>query len=114
MKFTNDANVNMTSSKGEFPITYSELVEIFGRPKYGPNDHNLDKTTCEWALTFEDGTIATIYDYKVGYTPMGEYEWHIGGHDAQAYTHIVDCIIQHRDKLVKMIRDYKPSESVTG
>jgi hypothetical protein len=45
---------------------------------------------------------------------MGEYEWHIGGHDAKAYTHIVDCIIQHRDKLVKMVRDYKPNERVTG
>jgi hypothetical protein len=105
MKFTNDANANMTGLKGEFPITFAELVEIFGRPKYGPNA-DLDKTTCEWALEFEDGTIATIYDYKVGYTPMGEYEWHIGGHDAKSYTHVVDAIILHRDKLVKMIREY--------
>jgi hypothetical protein len=37
---------------------------------------------------------------------MGEYEWHIGGHDALAYTHVVDTIILHRDKLVKMIREY--------
>lgn len=106
MKFTNDANANMTGLKGEFPITFAELVEIFGWPKYGPNA-DLDKTTCEWALEFEDGTIATIYDYKVGYTPMGEYEWHIGGHDAEAYTHVVDCIILHRDRLVRMVRDYE-------
>ena len=105
MKFTNDANANMTSLKGEFPITFAELVEIFGRPNYGPNA-DLDKTTCEWNLKFEDGTIATIYDYKTSRTPMGEYEWHIGGHDTLAYTHIVDTIIQHRDKLVKMVRDY--------
>jgi hypothetical protein len=107
MKFTNGANINMTSSKGEFPITYGELVEIFGRPDCGPNA-DLDKTTCEWNLEFEDGTIASIYDYKTIRTPMDEYEWHIGGHDAKAYTHVVDCIIQHRDKLVKMIREYQP------
>jgi hypothetical protein len=106
MKFTNDANPTMTSLKGEFPITYAELVEIFGTPKYGPNSDR-DKTTCEWALTFEDGTVATIYDYKTGWTPQGLYEWHIGGHNALAYTHVVDTIIQHRDKLVKMVREYQ-------
>jgi hypothetical protein len=107
MKFTNDANANMTSLKGEFPITFAELVEIFGRPKHGPNA-DLDKTTCEWALTFEDGTVATIYDYKTDRTPMGLYEWHIGGHDAEAYTHVVDTILLHRDQLVRMIREYQP------
>jgi hypothetical protein len=107
MKFTNDANANMTGLKGCFPITYAELVEIFGRPKYGPNA-DLDKTTCEWALTFEDGTVATIYDYKTNRTPMGLYEWHIGGHDELAYTHVVDTIIMHRDKLVQMIRNHLP------
>jgi hypothetical protein len=106
MKFTNDANPNMTSLKGEFPITYAELVEIFGTPKHGPNADR-DKTTCEWALTFEDGTVATIYDYKTGWTPQGLYEWHIGGHDADAYTHVVDAIILHRDRLVRMIREYQ-------
>ena len=31
MKFTNKANANMTSLKGEFAITFAELTEIFGR-----------------------------------------------------------------------------------
>ena len=114
MKFTNGANINMTGLKGEFPITFAELCEIFGRPDVGPNDRDMDKVTCEWKLKFDDGTVASIYDYKVGYTPMGEYEWHIGGHSAEAYTHVVDCIIQHRDKLVRMVRDYRPNERVTG
>ena len=105
MKFTNDANMNFSSLKGEFTITFAELVEIFGKPKYGPNA-DLDKTTCEWALEFEDGTRASIYDYKTPFTPMGEYEWHIGGFDTLAYTHVVDTIQLHRDKLVKMIREY--------
>jgi hypothetical protein len=113
MKFTNNANSNMTSLKGEFPITYSELVEIFGRPKYGPNA-DLDKTTCEWSLEFEDGTVATIYDWKTSRTPMGLYEWHIGGFTADAYSRVVDEIINHRDKLVKMVREYQPNERVTG
>ena len=107
MKFTNDANMNFSSSKGEFLITYAELVEIFGPPTHGPNA-DLDKTTCEWALQFEDGTRASIYDYKEPSTPMYEYAWHIGGFDAEAYTCVVDCIVQHRDRLVKMVREYQP------
>ena len=114
MKFTKRANVNMTGLRGEFPITFAELVEIFGAPDVGPNA-DLDKTSCEWALQFEDGTVATIYDWKCGrWTPMGEYEWHIGGHDAEAYTHVVDEIIHHRDRLVRMVREYRPNERVTG
>ena len=113
MKFTNNANANMTGFKGEFPIAFAELVEIFGQPKYGPNA-DLDKTTCEWALEFEDGTIATIYDYKTNRTPMGEYPWHIGGHDAEAVVRVHECIIQHRDRLVRMVREYQPNERVTG
>ena len=107
MKFTNGANINMTGLKGEFPITFAELCEIFGQPKYGPNCRDLDKTTCEWALTFEDGTIATIYDYKTDWTPMGEYEWHIGGHSEAAVDRVVDTIAMHRDQLVSMIRGYQ-------
>ena len=108
MKFTNNANANMTGLRGEFSITYAELVEIFGPPKYGPNA-DLDKTSCEWALQFEDGTVATIYDWKVGrWTIMGEYDWHIGGHDDKALTHVVDTIVLHRDRLVRMVREYQP------
>jgi hypothetical protein len=58
-------------------------------------------------LEFEDGVKASIYDWKTSRTPMGEYEWHIGGFDAEAYTHVVDTIVQHRDKLVKMVREYQ-------
>jgi hypothetical protein len=113
MKFTNDANMNFSGLKGEFPITYAELVEIFGLPKYGPNA-DLDKTTCEWALTFEDGTRASIYDYKTPGTPMFEYDWHIGGFDDLAVERVTECIRLHRDKLVKMVREYQPNERVTG
>jgi hypothetical protein len=98
--------MNMSSLKGEFPITYAELVEIFGKPNFGPNSYDMDKVTCEWMIEFEDGTKASIYDYKTGRTPFGEYEWHIGGYNAESYTHVVDEITLHRDRLVKMVRDY--------
>jgi hypothetical protein len=74
MKFTNDANRNGTCLQGYVQAYYHQLVEVFGEPEGGG-----DKTTAEWALEFEDGTVATIYDWKEYETPMGLYQWHIGG-----------------------------------
>ena len=105
MKFTNQANTNMTSLKGEFCITYAELVEIFGAPDYGPHATG-DKVTCEWDLKFEDDTVATIYDWKMNDTPMGKYEWHIGGYSQAAVDRVIDSIAMHRDQLVRMIREH--------
>jgi hypothetical protein len=74
MKFTTEADANMTSLQGYMPARYDQLVAVFGEPEGGG-----DKTTVEWCLKFADGTIATIYDWKEYETPMGLYSWHIGG-----------------------------------
>ena len=79
MKFTTEADANMTSLQGYMPARYDQLVAVFGEPEGGG-----DKTTVEWCLAFEDGTVATIYDWKEYSTPMGQYDWHIGGHSNKA------------------------------
>ena len=81
-----------TSLQGYISTTKGELVKAFGKPTYEALDD--DKTSIEWVLQFEDGTIATIYDYKregSGYygeegALLGdneEYDYHIGGVDAR-------------------------------
>lgn len=75
MKFTKNADVNMTSLQGYVPARYQRLVEVFGEP----DELGGDKTTAEWCLAFEDGTVATIYDWKEYSTPQGLYQWHVGG-----------------------------------
>jgi hypothetical protein len=84
MKFTKDADANGTCLQGYVEAYYHQLVEVFGEPDGGG-----DKTTVEWCLEFEDGTVATIYDWKEYETPMGLYRWHIGGNQRRA----VDCVI---------------------
>ena len=75
VKVTNNyRDSNMTSLQGYVETTYDTLVAVFGEPLRGG-----DKTTVEWILKFEDGTVATIYDWKEYDTPMGEYDWHVGG-----------------------------------
>ena len=110
MKFTNGGSANMTSYKGDVTTTFAELVAIFGKPKYGPNA-DLDKTTCEWVLTYEDGTVATIYDWMATRTPMGHFKWHIGGYDERAVEHVLETIRFYRDPLVKAVVDYRDNHS---
>ena len=75
VKVTNNyRDCNMTSLQGYVTTTYDTLVELFGEPMRGG-----DKTTAEWVLKFSDGTVATIYDWKEYNTPMGLYDWHVGG-----------------------------------
>jgi hypothetical protein len=92
MKFSKTAKTNGSGLKGYVTTTYSQLVKVFGLPNYGPNDSSGDKVTCEWKLTFADGTIATIYDWKLESTPMGIYDWHIGGVSGDACLRVADAL----------------------
>lgn len=92
MKFVSGGSINGTSLRGYVESTYDELVKIFGQPTYGPDDNGGDKVTCEWVLTFEDGTVATIYDWKLYYTPTDLYSWHIGGYDMNAVWRVKEIV----------------------
>jgi len=90
MKFSKDANPNGTSLQGYVSTDYNTLVEVFGEP----DRRNGDKVTVEWCLEFEDGTVATIYDWKMYETPFGQYRWHIGGESQQAVYHVQDSLLR--------------------
>jgi len=72
---------------GYFNATRREIESIFGEPTYTDNSKH-EKVTVEWVIKFENGTFATIYDYKryeQGTPKMDEvYEWHIGGENLEA------------------------------
>lgn len=86
---TAEADVNGTSLQGGFIATRAEIEAVFGQPVYDTQDE-WEKVTTEWNITFTDGTVATIYDWKrygMGAPLMNEkYEWHIGGRTSDAVT----------------------------
>jgi hypothetical protein len=92
LTFQTGARSDGTSRQGSIIATYSQLVNIFGLPDFGPNDRNGDKVTCEWDIEFNDGTLATIYDWKENKTPMDEYEWNVGGNNKQAVWHVMNVL----------------------
>jgi len=68
--------VNGTFLQGYIRTTFADLESKLGQALDGS-----DKTTAEWYVELEDGSVATIYDWKEPSTPLSEYNWHIGGHD---------------------------------
>jgi hypothetical protein len=95
--FTKSAAISGTHNQGEVTTTRAELLRVFGSPNYCEWD-SYDKITIEWELTFSDGTVATIYDYKRAEygddepLPLfGEYDYHIGGTSPRA----VELVKQH-------------------
>ena len=97
-----------TSLQGEIRTTYDVLRDLFGKPSYDTGDPN-EKVQTEWCLegkvffTDEDGdqdyeyVKATVYNWKTGYTPIGEYNWHIGGHGYEA-VELVTAILEGKVK----------------
>lgn len=75
--------------------THAELVEKFGEPCKETSDW--DKVAVEWSLTFEDGTITTIYSY-IGFTgkppkiPRSRYAWHIGGRSHHCVLRVAEAL----------------------
>jgi hypothetical protein len=85
-----------TSFQGEITCSYEKLRKLFGYPEQGDRY----KTDAEWIIKFEDGTIATIYNWKNGKNYCGKdglktediTDWHIGGHTYKAFKNVVKCL----------------------
>ena len=82
-------SINGTCYQGNVKTTYDKLVQILGQPKGGSAD---GKTTCEWHLEFQDGSVATIYDWKMGTTPKEEHNWHVGGKDPVSLNYLQEAL----------------------
>ena len=96
--------VNGTSLQGTVNATYSTLENLFGKPTFSTGDP-YEKTQMEWVI---DGKVyftdqwgdkdfeyikATVYNWKTGgSTPIGEYDWHIGGNSYEAVDFIQEIV----------------------
>lgn len=98
-----------TSLQGYVTTTYENLVACFGDPTDGPNSDIDGKVTCEWIIEFEDGTITTVYDWKTySGTPMGRYQWHIGGVNRRAEKLIQEALDGQHSRVKKFESSAEP------
>lgn len=84
-----------TSFQGYYlKLPYARIVAVLGEPS--PDSTDGYKVSTEWDLQFEDGTVATVYDYKETNLYSDELpspeklraskfsDWHIGGFSMKA------------------------------
>ena len=90
-----------TSLQGHITATYAELVELFGKPHDFFDDFKCD---AEWYVEFDDGTVATIYNWKNGRNYCGPdappveaiTSWNIGGNTTEAADKILEVSSHYR------------------
>jgi hypothetical protein len=78
-----------TSGQGDLHATFAELVAKLGNPNAVLDTDKID--AC-WVIRFEDGTVATVYNWKDGRNWLGDdgldvediTEWSVGGKDWKA------------------------------
>lgn len=81
--FKMGGDANMTHRQGQINTSYDILVAVFGQPDPGSIDPY--KSDAGWTITFADGVVVTIYNWKngpvYGGDPVEEITlWNIGGH----------------------------------
>jgi len=87
-----EISIDNTSLQGNIGAGYGILCKLFGQP----HDSDGCKSDAGWDIEFDDGTIATIYNWKNGKNYCGRdgYDtqkitsWNVGGHSVDAFNRI--------------------------
>jgi hypothetical protein len=103
-KTHNDKRIESSGSGliGEIDASYEELCNLFGAPSGGDGY----KTDAYWGIEFDDGVIATVYNYKDGKNYEGENglaveeirDWHVGGFKDKALVAVQIALDLHREQ----------------
>lgn len=80
--------LNMSAYQGYAIVEYDKLVELFGEPERFQEG----KVQAEWLIEFDDGVVASIYDWKEDIKPEAVKIWHVGGHEKHALWNVLEMI----------------------
>jgi hypothetical protein len=107
----NDARVSIVGTYflGKIQASYDEIVSLFGKPYDGDKCN----TDAEWDILFEDGVVATIYNWKNGVnhcglsgTPVEHiYEWCVGGKKLAALHRVMDLLEKTDEDFEKYLHE---------
>ena len=94
------SRLNMSHKVGDLELSFEKLIGTFGEPNFGSDGY---KTDVEWGIEFDDGTLASIYNYKNGKNYNGQYgldvedirHWSIGGFDKKSYNKVMDAVCDY-------------------
>tara|TARA_E500000075_G_C6804475_1_gene227808 strand:- start:184 stop:597 length:414 start_codon:yes stop_codon:yes gene_type:complete len=110
MKYEIFEDTGGTYLQGHIDTTYENIVSVLGKQHHNGDDY---KTDAEWNIKFEDGTIATLYNWKNGKNYCGEEgceleditEWNIGGHNPRARDLLFSLLNKSDHTLLESLED---------
>jgi hypothetical protein len=106
MNATKTNAIDGTSLQGEISTTKAQLIATFGAPNWDNGDES-QKVTIEWAMVFEDGTLATIYDwkrYEDGAPELyDEIVYNIGGMTVEAAVRVKEVLETPKAKIKRSL-----------
>ena len=90
-----------TSFRGDIRLDYYDILSRLGKPRDG-DEYKIDVA---WEIEFDDGTVATLYNWKNGRNYCGEDglkpcqidEWNIGGFKSDAVEKVYE-LFKKEDK----------------
>ena len=86
-----------TCLQGSVYATYEQLKLTLGEPMGGSFD---GKVQAEWQIQFDDGEVATVYDWKqYGQDVKGITDWHIGGHKPSVVSRVEQIVELGRNRV---------------
>ena len=91
-----EKNEDSYGRMGYLNESYSTLVEMFGQPDNPDKDMPVIKTTALWNVLFNDGTLATIYNYKNDTPPEQNSFWHISGKSTKSVLRVIEAVAKFR------------------
>lgn len=74
-------NDHLTMLQGTIQASLAQVIKAFGECRKGPSE----RVVHDWKIQFDDGTVATIYDWNSD--PISDatpYNWRIGGKSHRA------------------------------
>jgi len=89
-------NVTGTHLLTTINLPFHKIAATLGDPiRFKPEDD--DKIRVEWDIKFQDGEVATIYDWKeYKRAPEDVTDWHIGGRSFEVVQRVYD-ILKHKE-----------------
>ena len=94
-----------TGFQGDLHVDYLKIVDVFGDPHWGPSAD--EKIQVEWILEWDDGTIATIHDWRTKEPPEKVKDWSIGGSSKKAFYYVTAAVLKHYRPLIKDVFERK-------
>lgn len=86
-------NTSGTHLMGRINLPFHKITSALGDPIRFNADEGDGKVRIEWDIKFQDGEIATIYDWKeYKRRPEDVTDWHIGGRSFEVVQRVYDIL----------------------